>query len=391
MTRYPALFTNTSMASKTDIANEALLRIGEPRIVSIEDTTDLNAVFLSTVWENTVKSVASEIPWKCFTSRASLTASGTAPAFGWTKAYPLPVDCLRVLYVNGYSTPAPDYYSVEGSNVLTDDTTATLVYTAYGTDTTKYHPLFIEALAIYLASKLAIVRRQDTDLAAKLTEQYTTLMQSRAAAPEIVETKSLWKELGTTNEIINAALLKIGEPRCVGFNDTTFIPARTVTAIYNQVLKQVAREHDWKCISTRATLVAADTAPAFGWAYSYPLPDDCMRVIAMNGIRRLSCESFWKQEGANIYTDADTVELEYVAYDEDYTKYDNLLINAVTALFASRLVAQRRRDGNMASALLQEYNQALSRARTVDCTQKHDVKYDGRQNSLMERSRRSFI
>ena len=115
-----------------------------------------------------------------------------------------------------------------------------------------------------------------------------------------------------------------------------------------------------------------------------------MRVIAMNGIRRLSCESFWKQEGANIYTDADTVELEYVAYDEDYTKYDNLLINAVTALFASRIVAQRRRDGNMATALLAEYNQALSRARTVDCTQKHDVKYDGRQNSLMERSRRSF-
>lgn len=92
----------------------------------------------------------------------------------------------------------------------------------------------------------------------------------------------------------------------------------------------------------------------------------------------------------DIYTDADTVELEYVAYDEDYTKYDNLLINAVTALFASRIVAQRRRDGNMAAALLAEYNQALSRARTVDCTQKHDVKYDGRQNSLMERSRRSF-
>ncbi len=378
------------MASKTDIANEALLRIGEPRIVSIDDTTNLNAVFLTTIWENTVKEVASEIPWKCFTARASLTASATVPAFGWTKSFPLPVDCLRVLYVNGFSAPAPDYYSVEGTNVLTDETSATLVYTAYITDTTKYHPLFIEALAIYLASKLAIVRRQDTDLAAKLTEQYTTLMQTRSSASEVVETKSLWKELGTTNEIINAALLKIGEPRCVGFNDTTFIPARTVTAIYTQTLKQVSREHEWKCLSTRAALTANETAPAFGWTFSYPIPEDCMRVIAVNGIRRLSCESFWKQEGANIYTDADTVELEYVAFDADSTHYDDMFINAVTALFASRLVAQRRRDGNLAASLLAEYNQALSRARTVDATQKHDVKYDGRQNSLMEHSRRSF-
>jgi hypothetical protein len=378
------------MASKTDIANEALLRIGEPRIVSIEDTTDLNAVFLSTVWENTVKEIASEIPWKCFTFRAVLTASSTAPAFGWTKTFPLPVDCLRVLYVNGYSAPAPDYYSVEGSNVLTDETTAELVYTAYITDTTKYHPLFIEAIAIYLASKLAIVRRQDTELAAKLTEQYTTLIQTRSSAPEVVETKSLWKELGTTNEIINAALLKIGEPRCVGFSDTTFIPARTVAAIYTQTLKQVSREHEWKCLSTRSELTVNETAPAFGWTYSYPIPEDCMRIIAVNGIRRLSCESFWKQEGLNIYTNADAVELEYVAFDDDATHYDNLFINAITALFASRLVAQRRRDANLSSALLAEYNQVLSRARTVDGTQKHDVKYDGRQKSLMERSRRSF-
>lgn len=379
------------MASKTDIANEALLKIGERRIVSIEDSTDKSAVLINEIWETTVKQVSSILPWKCFTNRATLAVSAATPAFGWDYKFVLPTDCLRVLYVNGYSDPSPSYFAMEGCYLLSNSDTAQLVYTAYEEDPTKYSAHFIECLSVYLASKLAIQRRQDTQLADALTKEYQSLVQNYGEYVDLVETKSLWRELGSDNPIINAALLKVMEPQVVAFNDQAFIPANRAEEIYVETVKEVSREHSWKCLTKRAALTVDEDAPEFEWDYSYPLPDDCLRVVSFNGRPSIYSENYFVQEGQSILTNDDTAELVYVAYEEDFTKYDNLLTNAITALFASRIASQRRRDPNMGALFFSEYTSALSRARTIDCSQRHQVKLDSRQGSYVNFSRRRSI
>lgn len=375
------------MASKTDIANEALAKIGEPRIADIASTTDPNAVFLSGIWETTVKQVASEIPWKCFTTKASLTAA-TAPSFGWTKAYTLPTDYLRALWFNGHSSPDNDFFAVEQSELMTDETIAQLVYTAYSDTSTAYSAAFIEALSLYLASKLALFRRQDTELAAKLTEQYQQLIQNREQNVSVCETKSLWLEVARGNDIITAALARIAEPKAVAFNDPAFISTTTVTALYTSCLKQVMRAHDWKSLCARESLTVSETTPDFGWDYEYPLPDDCMRIVEFNGRTSLCGETFFRQEGSSILTNADKAELLYVAYTTDDTLYDETFKEAVTTLLASKLVTQRRRDANMAALLMQQYEAILSKARVIDSTQQHRARVDPRFSSYSNMARR---
>lgn len=376
------------MASKTSIANEALLKIGEPRIASIDDTTDINAVFLSTIWDTTVKQVMAEVPWKCLTKRATLTAS-TAPVFTWGYSYPVPTGFLRPLWFNGHSFPDNEYFDVEGSSIVSNANTAQLVYTAFSDDVTTYAPSLIEAITLYLASKIAVVRRQDAPLANALAQEYKTIVTNRNSSPNIVETKSMWLEIGTDSEIMNSALTKIAEPKAVDFNDPSFVPLTTVQELYVSCIKQVMRSFDWKCLCKRATLTAG-TAPEFGWDYSYPLPADCLRVVEFNGKPSLLCETFYRKEGTNILTNADTAELVYVAYDADETLYDEMFKEVVATLFASKLAVQRRRDANVAAALFQDHERAMSKARLTDSSQMHEARVDPRLQSHSYFARRMW-
>lgn len=375
------------MPSKTSIANEALLRIGEARIASIEDTTDPNAVFLSSVWDTSLRQVSSEVPWKCLTARAVLSASATAPAFTWDVEFPLPVDCLRPLWFNGHSHPDNSYFAIEGGSILTDDTTGQLTYTAFSEDVTTYSPELIEALALLLASKLAFVRRQESQMSSELDALYRKLVQMRASQPSVAETKSLWLELGADSEIVVNALARIAEPRAVAFDDTTFMSATDAAVILASCKHQVISSFDWKCLCSRSTLTADVTAPEFGWDYRYELPEDCERIIEFNGKPTLDSDTQFRQEGDYLLTNASAVEVLYVAYSDDETDYDAMLKDVIAADFAYRMSLLRRKDAQLAASLGMEYERVASRARLSDSTQMHENAVDFRKRSYSIRAR----
>ncbi len=104
-------------------------------------------------------------------------------------------------------------------------------------------------------------------------------------------------------EIVNAALVKIGEQAILSFADPSE-PARLATRTFAELRDALLREAPWNFASKRAELAAEVTAPVWGFALSYPLPTDFLRLIEINNPGRYP----FRIEQNRIINDADSME-----------------------------------------------------------------------------------
>jgi hypothetical protein len=151
------------MASKTDISNLALGRVGAQRIMDINDTENKSARLCKLFFDDTVREVGRSGDWNCLKARDTFARLVTNPAFGWSYQYQLPVNCLRVIKVNGTKDDADpgDEFEVEKRLLLTDADICRAQFTEYTDDTNQFDALFTDAVVVLLASKLAVPLRQD--------------------------------------------------------------------------------------------------------------------------------------------------------------------------------------------------------------------------------------
>lgn len=139
------------MVSAVTICNLALNHLGQPPVISLSDDNK-GARVMSLLFDPSRDAVLRLHPWNFATRRATLAQLVAAPAFGFTKAYALPADYLRLLRLND----GRDTYQLEADGLLTDAGTAELRYIARITDTAKFEPLFVQALAAFLAAEAAL-------------------------------------------------------------------------------------------------------------------------------------------------------------------------------------------------------------------------------------------
>lgn len=163
-------------SSDTEICNLALGHLGEGQIVSLADGSAAAracALHYGTVRDALLRSHR----WNFAQDRATLAALASAPAFGWAYQYPLPVECLRVLEINGSEVNEPEthQYLIEGRKILTNASTADVVYIRRIEDVTQYDALFVEAFALKLAVKLTESIRGTTGKTAELLQEYERL------------------------------------------------------------------------------------------------------------------------------------------------------------------------------------------------------------------------
>lgn len=181
------------MASKVEVANRTLSKVGDSRITALTDNTkqarEINASF-DIVRDAELR----DHRWSFAKKRAQLAASATAPVFGFTKAFPLPTDCLRVLRVGDVS-PGVDLanarngdssaFAIEGRQILTDDAgPLNVIYIARIEDTTQWDASFVEVFAARLAYEVcdaltASATRKEA-LAAEYKERVTTATRANA-------------------------------------------------------------------------------------------------------------------------------------------------------------------------------------------------------------------
>ena len=85
------------VTSQTRIANRALILLGTvTRIISVEDPAPL-ARQIADLWHESRRAAIASHPWNFALFRAQLNETGIAPAFGYTRSYAIPPDCLRWL------------------------------------------------------------------------------------------------------------------------------------------------------------------------------------------------------------------------------------------------------------------------------------------------------
>jgi hypothetical protein len=160
--------------TETDIANRALGRLGQERILSLTDTgAAARAVQLH--FDGTRDEVLRSHRWNFATGRVALSRLAQAPAFGWSYQYALPGDFIRALEVNDTEDGLGCPWTCEGGNLLTNETTVNLVYIRRETNVSKWDALFQEALSLKLAMKLAPVLRGSSSNVQELGEEYARI------------------------------------------------------------------------------------------------------------------------------------------------------------------------------------------------------------------------
>jgi hypothetical protein len=140
------------MASKTQIANWALAKLGEERVSNIETTNTKPARVMNGLWDLIRDAMLESNRWKFSVTQAALPADGSDPAWDWNNQYALPSDFLSLVEIE--DRPAYEVArSAAGSLVIMTDAEAPLniKYVAKVTETGSWNPHFAAAMASKLA------------------------------------------------------------------------------------------------------------------------------------------------------------------------------------------------------------------------------------------------
>lgn len=116
-----------SNLSDTQICNMALDLLEEAPIDSIDDNLSVARWFKRNFWP-TAWALMRKHPWNFAIDRRLLAASSTAPAFGWSTAYDIPAEWLRVLplTIDGTENGRQIPHKVEQGRILTNATISML-------------------------------------------------------------------------------------------------------------------------------------------------------------------------------------------------------------------------------------------------------------------------
>lgn len=159
-----------SSMSKTEIANRALLLIGETQILDIDDASDPTARKVKVFFQSTLEAELETTVWYFARKRAILAADAETPDFEFTYQFTLPNDFLRLI-----GPENPTDWLLEGDKILTNDgNTIKVTYIARPKTVAEHTALFNSALAGRLAMELCESKTASNSKYARAQDYYKT-------------------------------------------------------------------------------------------------------------------------------------------------------------------------------------------------------------------------
>ena len=153
------------MSSEIDICNLALARLGDEATVASIDPPEgsAQAEQCARFYSIARDTLLEMHDWRFSVKRVMLALSAASDTWEWAYAYAVPANYLRLLKVLPQTGSAQDdtesfdqmVDADDGQVILTNCEEASLIYTTRVTDTTRFSPLFVDALGWLLASYLA--------------------------------------------------------------------------------------------------------------------------------------------------------------------------------------------------------------------------------------------
>jgi hypothetical protein len=155
-----------------DIYNLALVRIKERGLLISPDQESGLATTLAASYDITRRALLRQYRWQFAFTRAVLSPSPPAPAFGWAFRMVLPADFLALVAANPNPaggretlTDAPETYRIENGCLLADTNTMYVMYIRDEPNPTLWDPIFTNALVWALAADIALGVAGDRELA----------------------------------------------------------------------------------------------------------------------------------------------------------------------------------------------------------------------------------
>jgi len=183
------------MASTVDICNGALNQLGATTILSLTEDSK-NARLCNSRYTQVRDALFRTHPWNCLQTRLELAASSDSPAWGFTYAYTLPTNCLRLLRVLDYDSN----YKVEGRKILSNASTMKILYISRVTDPNEYDELLRETLSAALGADIAYAVTSNNTTSQNMILSYQEKLKD-ARFVDSTEGQNVDQDLGMTDVI----------------------------------------------------------------------------------------------------------------------------------------------------------------------------------------------
>jgi hypothetical protein len=183
------------MASTVDICNGALNQLGATTILSLTEDSK-NARLCNSRYTQVRDGLFRTHPWNCLQKRVELAADTDAPAWGFSYAYTLPADCLRLLRILDYNSN----YKVEGRKILSNTSSMKILYIGRITDPNEYDELLRETLSASLAADIAFAVTSNNTTATNMYNLFQDKLKD-ARFVDSTEGQNVEQDLGMTDVI----------------------------------------------------------------------------------------------------------------------------------------------------------------------------------------------
>ena len=183
------------MASVVEICNGSLNQLGATTILSLTEDSK-NARLCNSRYTQVRDALFRTHPWNCLQKRIQIAADSTAPAWGFTYAYTLPADCLRLLKILDYDSN----YKVEGRKVLSNTETMKILYVARVTDPNEYDELLRETLSASLSADIAFAVTSNNTTSQNMYQLYQEKLKD-ARFVDSTEGQNVDQDLGMADQI----------------------------------------------------------------------------------------------------------------------------------------------------------------------------------------------
>lgn len=163
--------------------------------------------------------------------------------------------------------------------------------------------------------------------------------------------------------ICNKVFIKLGIETSINIDTDTSKPATRIKAVYDDILLEVLREHNWNFATYRQSLNAdGSITPAYGFSYAYILPT----VPQMVKLIETEKDIDYKLENNYLLTNETSVNIRFIGKETNPNKYDSIFVD----LFATRMAVEIGHaltgDKSLVASLEQRYLLQLSKAKDKD-------------------------
>jgi hypothetical protein len=318
------------MATKTQIANLAMLRIGENTPFTDVDTDATPAaVAIRNSWDLERDTVLRAVPWAWATKYAKLEDGVEDPNPDWAFAYAYPDDCVSVRRIAdaGRLDPNPPAFRIgllepdesesdesleDVACLFTDFTEPTIEYTKRVEAVAVYDSAFVSMFAWRLCAVVAAGVSRLPDIVKLAAENYE---KERAEAIGTLQREGQ-KDYPVDSlsdierKVMGTALQRIGVTKDTDQKSGVDLAAqaRLMRITFEGERDYVIRDFDWPFLTRYAALEHVDgsqSSPANGdWVYAYKYPDDALfvrRIVTPKGRRETHPPAFRTASGPLIF------------------------------------------------------------------------------------------